>query len=335
MIVKMPRGKTLSVEEKAKIRAYKDVGLSNRAIAKKLKRSSTVIDNFVKLGEQYGKNRRYGQAKKLSAADKRLILRTARTQNTVSTRIAADLNLPVTPRRVRQLLAADKNLVYQKRKSKPPLTNQHKAARLAFARKYMSWTSEWNKVIFSDEKKFNLDGPDGFQYYWHDLRKETEVRMSRNFGGGSVMIWAAFCAEMKSNIAWVTTRMNSKRYIEILENELVRMYEELDAENLIFQQDNASIHVSKETKAWFRDFEINLLEWPARSPDLNPIENLWGILARRVYRDGRQFHSVEELKNAIRVEWAAISPAEIQRLLGTMPKRICAVLESNGGSTKY
>ena len=49
----------------------------------------------------------------------------------------------------------------------------------------------------------------------------------------------------------------------------------------IFQQDNASIHVSKRAKIWFEANSVNLLDWPARNPDLNPIENLWGISSSR------------------------------------------------------
>ena len=56
----------------------------------------------------------------------------------------------------------------------------------------MTWNEEWRKVVWSDEKKFNLDGPDGFSYYWHDLRKEEEIFSSRAQGGGSIMIWASF-----------------------------------------------------------------------------------------------------------------------------------------------
>lgn len=87
---------------------------------------------------------------------------------------------------------------------------------MTFAEEHMSWTSEWNKVMFSDEKKFNLDGPDGLQYYWNDLRTEEQVRMSRNFGGGGVMIWAAFCFKGRSKIAWIRTKMNSESYTEEL-----------------------------------------------------------------------------------------------------------------------
>ncbi|KAI8120489.1 Transposable element Tc3 transposase [Lucilia cuprina] len=65
----------------------------------------------------------------------------------------------------------------------------------------MDFGDKWEKVLFSDEKKFNLDGPDGFQYYWHDLQKDKEVRMSRNFGGGSLMIWGGFSIKGKLPLA--------------------------------------------------------------------------------------------------------------------------------------
>ena len=58
--------------------------------------------------------------------------------------------------------------------------------------KYINWTTEWTKVVFSNEKKFNFDGPDGLNYYWHDLKKEPKFNYSRNFVGGTLIVWVAF-----------------------------------------------------------------------------------------------------------------------------------------------
>ena len=55
-------------------------------------------------------------------------------------------------------------------------------------------------MVFSDEKKFNLDGPDGSQCYWHDLRKEKQLYSKRPFWGGSVMVWGTFSASGKADL---------------------------------------------------------------------------------------------------------------------------------------
>ena len=65
----------------------------------------------------------------------------------------------------------------------------------------VEYGGRWNSIIFSDEKKFNLDGPDGYQYYWRDLSKEKEMYFTRHSGGGSVMVWGAMAACGLSELA--------------------------------------------------------------------------------------------------------------------------------------
>ena len=90
--------------------------------------------------------------------------------------------------------------------SRPPLKPEHKQARLEWCWEHMSWTEEWTHIIFSDEKKFNPDGPDGFHLYWHDLRKENKSIFSLQFGGGSVMIWGAFSSSGKTELVFINKK---------------------------------------------------------------------------------------------------------------------------------
>lgn len=180
-------------------------------------------------------------------------------------------------------------------------------------------------------KKWNLDGPDGFHSYWHDLRKEEMYFSKRQSGGGSVMIWAAFGTKGRSNVAFVKGTMDSKGYTEML----WRSGAKIGGRNWIFQQGNASIHASRFTKQYFLQKKIRLLDWPSKSPDLNPIENLWGILVRDVYRNGKQYNSVPELKEAILKAWVKVEKATLQKLIDSMPNRIYEVISNKGNSTKY
>ena len=77
------------------------------------------------------------------------------------------------------------------------------------------------------------------------------------------------------------------------------------------------------------------MEWPACSPDLNVIENVWGILARRVYANNRQFQSIRELRNAITTFWGEIDMNLLKKLVDSVPNRLCQVINRNGGPTDY
>ena len=102
-----------------------------------------------------------------------------------------------------------------------------------------------------------------------------------------------------------------------------------------FQQDNASIHSSASTRRWFIENNVEVLEWPARSPDLNIIESVWGLLARDVYANARQFDSVNQLREAIKAAWNRFSVEQIKKLYASCLLSIVAVIQRHRDITHY
>ena len=72
------------------------------------------------------------------------------------------------------------------------------------------------------------------------------------------------------------------------------------------------------------------MEWPSRSPDLNIIENVWGLLARKVYANGRQFKDLNSLTEAVAKAWDAIDEDYLKKLYQSLPKRLFEVIERRG-----
>uniref|UniRef100_A0A1I7XHA1 DDE_3 domain-containing protein n=1 Tax=Heterorhabditis bacteriophora TaxID=37862 RepID=A0A1I7XHA1_HETBA len=186
-----------------------------------------------------------------------------------------------------------------------------------------------------DEKKFSLDGADTFTSYWRDLTKERRSFSTRNFGCGSLMEWAAFSSFGALELVLISTKTNSVGYKQVLENHLLPYYNRFPQKNFIFQQDNAAIHVSCSTKDWFRRRNIVLTDWPSRSPDRNPSENLWGILASQVYAHNRQLSSIEGLKKTVSEEWSKIDPTILKNLSTSMTERTFQMISGRGSCTDY
>ena len=224
-------------------------------------------------------------------------------------------------------------LKYKKRGAAPALTKRHREARVKWDEVMgLKDDDTWCQVAFSDEKKWNLDGPDGMRYEWVDTHRPRELNVRRHTGGGGVLIWRAFLADTKSELKFVDGNQDSVKYVSTLRMHLQPF---IDTENHIFQQDKAAIHKSRYTMSWIRDQGINVMEWPAFSPDLNPIENLWGIMTQQVYAGGKRYNTKDELKKAVLEAWAAISPTTLTDLDHSMRKRCIRVLVHRGAYILY
>ncbi|GBL79166.1 Transposable element Tc3 transposase [Araneus ventricosus] len=253
----------------------------------------------------------------------RRIQRMASSQKMSVHEITRTSQLQISKNTVHRRIIESVYMIHAKMAPRLPLSNLHISERLQRVRNHVSYGDKWMTLLFSDEKKkkkMELDGPEGNIKYWHDLRKEPRSFFSRQSGGGSVMVWAAFGFNGQVGLALLDGRQNSPKYIETLENHLMPFSENIGRQNWEYQHDNAPTHISSATKNYLNSKNVTVLEWPPMIPDLNPIENEWGIMSRKVYENGRQFYSVYALKRATESAWYNLEPEILQTLIISMEK---------------
>lgn len=331
----MGRGKSLTVEEKLKIKIYKESDLSINQIAKKIGRSRNVVSNFLKNESSYGKNMKGRTKSVLSAADKRAILRKASNSHDSAAQILAKTGVVASVRTVQRVISKADHLKRLKLKKKPPLNDTRKKARLEFCRSHWTGKTNWHRVVFSDEKKFNFEGPDGFNYYFHDIRKENHYLDRLHSRVGGVMVWGAISYYGTIDLQFLTTTMNANCYKNVLQEAFPQFKNFFGDLEWIFQHDNAPIHTAGVVKSWIRSQNVKLLNWPPYSPELNVIENVWGWLVRKVYASGKQYNNRDDLIYAIKEAWSTISLDYIKSLYDSIPDRMYEVVLNKGGPTHY
>lgn len=315
--------------------ALHHAGHSIRQIGKQIGKSTTCIHNCIKRKEAGVEIVRSGRPRVTSEYDNRRIIRAVSNKTVSARKVKHDLQLNCSPSTIRNIIKASGHIVYAKKVKKPILSGAQCQTRVDWCRLRQRWNTRWQRVVFSDEKKFNLDGPDGNRYYYHDTRKQKLPHDKRHSGGGSVMVWGAIGWRGKSDLAFLDGKQNSEKYQTTLNDFLLPCGARIGGDRWKFMQDNAPIHASASTTAWLNDHDIRVLPWPARSPDLNPIENMWGKLAQMVYANGKQYDTINELKVAITQNWANIGADYRHNLYNSMQNRVLSVIEARGVTIKY
>lgn len=345
----MGRKQDISPKKKGRVLAMSEDGHSSRVIAKKLFIDQKTVCNILKkdrLGLIGGLRKNCGRKVKTSArvvrALKRIVegnrkLSSRQVANQLTTDVGVSLDHKTVLKELRKCGIRKKSP-----KKKPCLTQGQMSQRLRFIELYESKPDEfWNHVIFSDEKKFNLFGHDGGVKLWigegEELKKECVVRTQKF--SQSVMIWGCFSARGTGRLEICKSTINGEKYISILERKLIgtirdQKFDDSEENYTVFQEDNAPCHTAKTVQRWMRQNKINRMWWPANSPDMNPIENLWAIMSRKLALTS--YTTLQGLiENIIHIWHHEIDLNLCKNLASSMPQRIAALKEAKGGYTKY
>ncbi len=167
-------------------------------------------------------------------------------------------------------------------KRKPYVNMVQKRHCVLWAKAHLKWTvSKWKSVLWSDESKFViLVGNHRHRVLW--AKEEGDLSACHQGSvqkPASLMVWGCISAYGMGSLHVLEGTMNAERYIKVLEQHMLpSRWRLFQGRPSVFQQDNAKPHTAAITTAWLRSRRVRVLNWPACSPDLSPIENIWRII---------------------------------------------------------
>jgi len=215
----------------------------------------------------------------------------------------------------------------------PQLKEEHIKKRISFAEGYADF--EWENVLWSDEMSICL-GPQGQiwvqrpigETFNPDYCNETVKHPTK------VHVWGCFCQTGMGEVYVFTENLDSKGMVTILKTCLLKSARKhWQNKSWWFQQDNDPKHTSRLVQRYLFELGAQCIEWPPYSPDLNPIENLWSDLKKRVSK----YHATNqlELSAAVKQAWKETSKELCEKLVKSVPNRLNLVKEYDGGPTGY
>lgn len=219
------------------------------------------------------------------------------------------------------------------------LTPLHRRNRLAWARRHVRFNQrQWNRVVFSDESRFRLRFADGRERVYRrrgERHAQVCVREVDRFGGGSMMVCRAFCADGRSALVVVRGNLNAPQYRDQILQPVLLPFMQRHGPGLTFQHDNARPHTAILTQNFLRNAGVAVMDWPSRSPDLNPIEHIWDELGRRVRQQVQPPQTLHDLQRDLVAQWRRLPRGVFTNVLRSMRRRCLAVMDARGGHNRY
>lgn len=343
----MDNRRHLSDAERNQVVGMLQNGASQGRVAERFAVSQSVISRlwmrFQERGE-VAERPRSGRPRSTTARQDRYISIIARRNrfhdaSSLNRQFAAATGTRISSQTLRRRLH-DNNLWSCRPALRIPLSVRHRQARLVWCQDHDHWRRrDWQCVLFTDESRFCLDYHDGRRRVWRQSGERyvdcTVVEHDR-YGGGSVMVWGGICYDGHTDLYVIRDgSLTAQRYRDEILHPIVRPFAGAMGPDFVLMDDNARPHRARIVQEYLQQETIERLEWPAMSPDLNPIEHLWDYLQTCISRRPQAPTTLTELGTALAEEWDNIPQMRIQRLIDSMQRRLRAVLAAAGGHTTY
>ncbi|GFX82366.1 transposable element Tc1 transposase [Trichonephila clavipes] len=316
--------------ERGLIIALKTAGWSTHRVAGQVDRSECAVRNCLEQWTREGTHVRKtgsGATRNTTRREDRRIVRQALVDPTVTrSTIRADVGIAILPQTISRHLA-EGNLKSKRPFRVLPLTLEHRQLRLQWCQARSMWNvTDWQKVVFSDESQFVLGTDDNRVRVWrrpgercnsppHCSTSHCPHSWCNGLGG--------IAYNSRCTLIVMRGTLTRQRYVD----DIFRPHVGLPG--AIFQQDSTRSHTARVAQDFLRHFQT--LPWPARSPDLFPVEHVWDQLKRQM----PSCHSVYDLELAVQNLWAHLPQDNIRCLINSMSDRVAACIAAGGGPTRY
>jgi transposase len=215
-----------------------------------------------------------------------------------------------------------------------PLTPQHRRQRLEWCQARATWRMEWRNVVFSDESRFCFSCDSHRIRVWRRRgeRSNPAVTVERPTARQrGIMVWGAISYDSMSPLVRIQGTMRAQDYVQNVLQPVAIPYLQ-GVPNAIFQQDNARPHTARISQNALQG--VQMLPWPAYSPDLSPIEHVWDTIGRRLQTLPLP-RSEDDLWQMVDREWRNIPQDNIRTLIDSVPRRVCSCIALRGAPTSY
>ncbi|GFX35780.1 transposable element Tcb2 transposase [Trichonephila clavipes] len=221
-----------------------------------------------------------------------------------------------------------------------PKNRQHSTARLQWCREHHIWTEQdWACVLFSDESRFSLSSDCRRQLIWREsgtAYRPENIQEKDRYPTCSIMVWAGIMSNGRTRLHVIANRtMTCQRYIDEDLVHHVRLFLSAVGDEFVFKDDNATCHRTLAVQDCLDSEGIQRLVWPARSPDLNPIGNVWDALGRQVARRNYPASNKNTLIRALTEEWDKLPQQLLDNFVQSMVRRVECCITLHGGHIPY